>query len=124
VLWANQAEIKDVAAPVSIRNRSDSLMVIFLYNDLSPNILINRIMKANRDLLLLSKKASPDPKELELEVEQLHELLFTVESVSNFCIANEIIDLNRYKIIQKASRIEKIIKEKNLKPFQFISNKN
>ncbi len=124
MLWANQAEIKDVAAPVSIRNRSDSLMVIFLYNDLSPNILINRIMKANRDLLLLSKKASPDPKELELEVEQLHELLFTVESVSNFCIANEIIDLNRYKIIQKASRIEKIIKEKNLKPFQFISNKN
>lgn len=81
-------------------------------------------MKANRDLLLLSKKASPDPKELEFEVEQLHELLFTVESLSNFCIANEIIDLNRYRIIQKGSRIEKIIKEKSLKPFQFISNKN
>lgn len=81
-------------------------------------------MKANRDLLLLSKKAAPDPKELEHEVEQLHELLFIVESFPNFCIANEIIDLNRYKIIQKASRIERIIKGKSLKPFQFILNKN
>jgi hypothetical protein len=81
-------------------------------------------MKANRDLLLLSKKASPDPKELEHEVELLHELLFNVESLPNFCLANEIIDLNSYKIIQKASRIEKIIKEKSLKPFQFVNNKN
>ncbi len=81
-------------------------------------------MKANRDLLLLSKKTSPDPKELEHEVEQLHELLFVVESISNFCIANEIIDLNQYKIIQKANRIERIIKKNSLKPFQFILNKN
>ena len=81
-------------------------------------------MKANRDLLLLSKKNSPDPKDLEHEVEQLHELLYVVESFPNFCIANEIIDLNGYKIIQKASRIEKLIKGKILKPFQFISNKN
>ncbi|MBA4139713.1 MAG: hypothetical protein H0X70_04280 [Segetibacter sp.] len=81
-------------------------------------------MKANRDLLLLSKKPSPDPKELEHEVEQLHELLFNVESFSNFCVANEIIDLNQYKIIQKANRIEKIINKNSLKPFQFILNKN
>jgi len=81
-------------------------------------------MKANRDLLLLSKKTSPDPKELEHEVEQLHELLFSVESFPNFCIANEILDLNKYKIIQKANRIERIIKKNSLKPFQFILNKN
>ncbi len=81
-------------------------------------------MKANRDLLLLSKKASPDPKELEHEVEQLHELLFNVESLPNFCLANEIIDLNSYKIINAVNKIEKIIREKNLKPFQFINNKN
>ncbi len=81
-------------------------------------------MKPNRDLLLLSKNVSLDPKELEHEVEQLHELLFSVESLPNFCLANEIIDLNRYKIIQKASSIEKIIKGKSLKPFLFINNKN
>ncbi len=81
-------------------------------------------MKANRDLLLLTKKTSPDPKELEHEVEQLHELLFVVESFPNFCVANEILDLNRYKVIQKANRIERIIKENRLKPFQFIVNKN
>lgn len=78
----------------------------------------------SRDLLLLSKKASPDPKEMEHEVEQLHELLYHAEAFSNFCIANEIIDLNKYKIIRKASQIERIVKEKNLKPFQFINNKN
>lgn len=78
----------------------------------------------SRDLLLLSKKASPDPKEVEHEVEQLHEILYHAEAFSNFCVANEIIDLNRYKIIQKASHIEKIIREKSLKPFQFLSNKN
>jgi hypothetical protein len=90
----------------------------------SINILTNRTMKTNRDLLLLSKKSSPNPKELEHEVEQLHELLFMVESFPNFCVANEILDLNNYKIIHKASRIEKIIKKNSLKPFQFISNKN
>jgi hypothetical protein len=81
-------------------------------------------MRTNRDLLLLSKKASPDPKELEHEVEKLHEMLFHVESMSNFCIANEVIDLNRYKIIQKQNRIERIVRQRMLKPFQFINNKN
>ena len=82
-------------------------------------------MKAsNRDLLVLSKKVSMDPKELEHEVELLHELLFHVESLPNFCTATEVIDVNRYRIIYKAHVIERIIREKSLKPFQFLCNKN
>lgn len=79
---------------------------------------------SNRDLLVLSKKVSLDPRELEQEVELLHELLFHVEALSNFCHATEIIDVNRYKIIYKAHIIEQIIREKSLKPFQFLFNKN
>ncbi len=79
---------------------------------------------SNRDLLVLSKKVSTDPGELEHEVELLHELLYKVESLANFCHATEIIDINRYKIIQKKHIIEQVIREKSLKPFQFFFNKN
>ncbi|MGI8637122.1 MAG: hypothetical protein ACR2KZ_17155 [Segetibacter sp.] len=78
---------------------------------------------AKRDLLVLSKNASIDKHELEHEVEKLHELLFHVECLENFCIANEIIDLNKYRIINDPVRIERIISSK-MKPFQFINNKN
>ena len=79
---------------------------------------------SKRDLLVLSKKVSLDPRELEHEVELLHELLFHVEALSNFCQATEIIDVNRYKIISKSHIIEQIIREKSIKPFQFLFNKN
>ena len=79
---------------------------------------------SKRDLLVLSKKVSLDPRELEHEVELLHELLFHVEALSNFCHATEIIDVNRYKIISKSHIIEQIIREKSIKPFQFLFNKN
>ena len=78
---------------------------------------------ANRDLLVLSRKASPDPIELEHEVEQLHEILFHVECIYNFCMATEIVDINRAKIITRFSKMERIVR-KGLKPFQFIHNKN
>lgn len=74
--------------------------------------------------MVLSKKVTLNPEELEHEVEMLHELLFYAETMANFCIANEIIDVNRYKIISKPSLIEQIVRNPVLKPFQFISNKN
>ncbi len=79
---------------------------------------------ANRDILLLSKKRSADKKEMEREVEKLHRLLFHVESMENFCIVNEIIDINNYRIVQKRAKIEKIIRQNKIKPFVFINNKN
>jgi hypothetical protein len=79
---------------------------------------------AKRDLLVLTKKVSVDAKEMQLEVEKLHDLLFHVESLDNFCIANEIIDLNKYKIIGNPVKIKRIISNDKLQAFQFINNKN
>ena len=79
---------------------------------------------AKRDLLVLSKNNSADQREMELEVAKLHDLLFHKESLENFCIANEIIDLNKYKIIDNPDKIRKIISKNKMKPFEFINNKN
>lgn len=78
----------------------------------------------NRDLLVLTKKETMNPEELEHEVELLVDLLHHVEQLDAFCIANEIIDINRYKIIRKAHLIKQAVRDKNLKPFVFISNNN
>jgi hypothetical protein len=79
---------------------------------------------SNRDLLVLSKKVANNKRELEIEVEKLNEILFHVESLPSFCVANEIIDLNVYKVVTNPLKIERIIRQKKLKPFQFINNKN
>lgn len=78
----------------------------------------------NRDLLVLCRKISFDKKQMELEIEKLNQLLFHVESLENFCIANEIIDINSYKVITTPAKIEKLIIRRKLNPFQFINNKN
>ncbi len=78
----------------------------------------------NRDLLVLTKKITMNEQQLKQEVELLNRLLFHVEDVNSFCTANEIIDVNRYKIIQKPHLILQAIREKGQKPFVFISNKN
>ncbi len=78
----------------------------------------------NRDLLVLSKKITMDPIELEHEVELLVDLLYHVENLNAFCIANEVFDLNKYKILKKPRLVQQAIREKRLKPFVFISNKN
>jgi hypothetical protein len=78
----------------------------------------------NRDLLVLTKKVTMDAKQLKHEVELLNALLFHVEDLSSFCTANEIIDVNRHKVIQKPYRIQQAIRERGNKPFVFISNKN
>jgi len=78
----------------------------------------------NRDLLVLTKKVTMNARQLKQEVEQLNELLFHVEDAFSFCTANEVIDVNRYKIIQKPYKIQQAIRERGSKPFVFISNKN
>ena len=79
---------------------------------------------ANRDLLVLSKNISTDEREMQLEVERLNQILFHVEAIKNLCLANEVIDINNYKILRKPEKIEKVISNNRLKPFQFIHTKN
>ena len=82
---------------------------------------MNRI---NRDLLVLFNQELMSPKAMENEVELLHELLFTVERLENLVTAHEIIDLNKYKIINTEITLSKIIRLQELKPFIFLNCKN
>lgn len=80
--------------------------------------------KPHRDLLVLIKDESHIPHSIDEEVEMLHEMLYHVETINNLCTATEIIDLNKFKIISKHSVITKILQQMELKPFQFVNNKN
>lgn len=84
----------------------------------------NFMKSSNRDLLVLSRNVSINKVEMEREVETLHKLLMEAESLQNFCLVNEIIDVNRYRIIDNPVKIERMIRQIKIKPFIFISNKN
>jgi len=79
---------------------------------------------ANRDLLVLSKTAHLSPEELERHVELLNTMLYHTENWETFCIANEVLDINRHRIIQKPLLIQNILRDKKERPFVFTSNKN
>ncbi|MBE7171419.1 MAG: hypothetical protein INR73_12560 [Williamsia sp.] len=78
----------------------------------------------NRDLLVLIKDEFKNEQAIENELEQLNELLHTTETMDNYCIAYEVIDLNKYKIFNQYRKIVQVLSQKKLKPFQFICNKN
>ena len=78
----------------------------------------------NRDLLVLLKDDFRTEQAIENELERLNELLLRTETMLNFCVANEILDFNRYKVYQEYSKIMKVLSQDKLKPFQFICNKN
>ncbi len=78
----------------------------------------------NRDLLVFTKKQIMDKAELERQIEQLNDLFYLVETSNAACISNEVIDVNRYKIITDVNRVRLILQSQHMKPFVFISNKN
>jgi hypothetical protein len=80
--------------------------------------------KPNRDLLVLVKEDRLSKEAIEFELEQLHKLLIDSETVDSMCVAHEIADLNRYKMLHKHHFIRDVIKYKDLKPFVFLINKN
>ena len=80
--------------------------------------------KSNRDLLVMFKEELMSPQAIEHEVELLHELLYGVERIENLVIAHEVINLNKYKIVNDFNTIREAIKFKELKPFVFLNNKN
>lgn len=80
--------------------------------------------KSNRDLLVLFKEELMSPQAIEHEVEMLHELLYNVEKIENLVTAHEVINLNRYKIQHQSHIIRNTIRQRELKPFIFLNNKN
>ena len=84
----------------------------------------NGMKTPNRDLLVLLKDEFRSEISMECELEQLNEILFRVETVENFCAACEVFDLNKYTIITSNNKLYRILSRNELKPFQFIVNKN
>lgn len=78
----------------------------------------------NRDLLVFTKKQILNKAEFERQIEQLNDLFYLVETSNAACIANEVIDLNRYKIYTNMYRVRSVLQASHLKPFVFISSKN
>lgn len=77
-----------------------------------------------RDLLVLLNNDFKSQQAIDHEVEWLHDVLFHVESIQNFCIAHELIKVNRNQIINNREKIKKAVLKKVDKPFEFLSNKN
>ena len=75
----------------------------------------------NRDLLLLYKEAYNEDL-LQHEVENLHQILVTVENFEVFCKAHQLVKRN--KITEKPRTIIQAVETPELKPFYFLINKN
>jgi hypothetical protein len=78
----------------------------------------------NRDILVLLKQDLLTALAMEREVNLLHDLLYHVEKLDNVVTAHELIDLNKYKIINTPNLIKTYLKIGKEKPFVFLNNKN
>ncbi len=76
------------------------------------------------DLLVLTGTKTMNKDELETQVRFLNDLLYHVEQLNVFCASNEILDVNKCRIIQKQHLVQQIISRETLPPFVFINNKN
>ena len=79
---------------------------------------------ANRDLLVLVKDAYTNKEAMQYELQQLNMLLVNFETLESFCIAHEVFDIQKFRVLTKRSQLQKIIEKDTLKPFMFICNKN
>lgn len=78
----------------------------------------------DRDLLVLMKDEFATEQFMAFELEQLNDLLYQYETPENFCAAHEIFDLNNYKILRGSRYIQRVVRQQEMKPFQFLCNKN
>jgi len=79
----------------------------------------------HHDLLVLTGEKTMSEQELERQVRFLNDLLYNVvEKTNAFCTANEILDVNKCRIVQKPHLVQQIISSDVLPPFVFINSKN
>lgn len=78
----------------------------------------------NIDLLVLTKRDSMNQQELDKEIELLADLFYLVENSNEICLANEVIDVNQYKVFRKTNEVRQALRNAQPKPFVFICNKN
>ena len=108
-----------------MENRTTKNSVVARREKVLVNLISNvDAMSSKRDLLVLSKSVTDDPQQLEKELKALNAILYEVETLRQLCQCCEVININTYKIIQKPFLLEKLIRQKQFKPFQFLFNKN
>jgi hypothetical protein len=78
----------------------------------------------NRDLLLLFNQELMTPQAIEHEVELLHDLLYSIERIDSLVVAHEILDLNKYRVINKSFLLRKFFRQRRTKAFEFLNCKN
>lgn len=81
-------------------------------------------MENNRDLLIVSKLSNLSHAALQEEVDILVHILYSVESLTQVCIATEMYDLNKYRTIKSPKKIARFLESAKQKPFVFVGNKN
>lgn len=79
---------------------------------------------SNRDLLVLIKDDTLSDKAIENEVEQLNNLLMSVESSEKYYNSYSIMDMNNHKISRNSFKIRALLREKEEKPFIFLTALN
>lgn len=77
-----------------------------------------------RDLLLLSDTESLPAAQLERTLAEMERLLTEVENWTAFSQANEVLDLNKHRILTQAHRIQQQLQDFPHKPFVFVVGKN
>lgn len=82
------------------------------------------MLNSGRDILVINRNETLQPEAYKKEIAFLGKILYSSESIKNFCMVNEVIDINRFKIIRKAHHIQQLASEYRLKPFVFFFNKN
>jgi hypothetical protein len=78
----------------------------------------------NRSLMLVASNLSHWSQNVSYELSCLHNLLYQVEHLNTYATVNEIIDINKYKVIRKKHLVMQILRAPYLKPFQFVCCKN
>jgi hypothetical protein len=72
----------------------------------------------------MRKDDTGDAKNIEHEILSLNSMLQKVEASEGLYVSYELIDLNKFKIINKQHLISQALKLTSMKPFEFLINKN
>lgn len=78
----------------------------------------------SRDILVLSRRSYLSKESIEQEMAQINQIVYLIENWGSFCAANEVLDLNKRKVIQKPHLIKSYVTDKLHHSFVFVVNKN
>ncbi len=81
-------------------------------------------MNYNRDLLYVKPTNNYYATTLQTNVDSLHTMLYSMETLQHLVTCTEIVDVNKLKIIKKKHLVEQLLRQPQLKQFQFVNNLN